>query len=58
MEIINPATEEVIINLPVDTEDTIIEKYNLLQEVQPTWNSANLQERIKVLQRFAELFVV
>lgn len=55
MEIINPATEEVIINLSVDTEDTIIEKYNLLQEAQPVWNLASLQERIKVLQRFAEL---
>jgi acyl-CoA reductase-like NAD-dependent aldehyde dehydrogenase len=55
MEIINPATEEVIVNLPEDTEDSIIEKYNLLLEAQPAWNAITLSERVKILQKFAEL---
>lgn len=55
MEIINPATEEVIINLTEDTEDTIIDKYNTLREAQPAWNLVGLADRIKILQKFAEL---
>ncbi len=55
MEIINPATEEVIINLTEDTEDTIIDKYNTLRDAQPAWNSIVLADRIKILQKFAEL---
>lgn len=55
MEIINPATEEVIISLPEDNEDSIIEKYNILREAQPSWNAVSLQERIKILQKFADL---
>jgi acyl-CoA reductase-like NAD-dependent aldehyde dehydrogenase len=55
MEIINPATEEIIVNLPEDTEDSIIEKYNLLLDAQPAWNGVSLSERVKILQKFAEL---
>jgi acyl-CoA reductase-like NAD-dependent aldehyde dehydrogenase len=55
MEIINPATEEVIINLPADNEDSIIEKYNILIDAQPLWNAISLHERVKILQKFATL---
>jgi acyl-CoA reductase-like NAD-dependent aldehyde dehydrogenase len=55
MEIINPATEEIITNLPENTEDQIIDKYNSLRDAQPGWNAVSLQERIKILQKFAEL---
>ncbi len=55
MEIINPATEEVIINLPTDNEDSIIEKYNLLLEAQPTWDAVPLEERIQIIRGFADL---
>jgi len=55
MEIINPATEEIITNLPEHTEDQIIDKYNSLRDTQPAWNDVALKERIKILQKFAEL---
>lgn len=54
MEIINPATEEVITNLPENTEDQIIDKYNSLRDAQPLWNNIPLKERISILQKFAE----
>lgn len=55
MEIINPATEEIITNLPENTEDQIIDKYNSLREAQPSWANVPLKERVQILQKFAEL---
>lgn len=55
MNIINPATEEVITALPEDTLDTIERKYDLLRGGQEQWSQIPLKTRIVVLQRFAEL---
>jgi len=55
MEIINPATEEIIKNLLEDNEDTIIDKYNLLRDAQPSWSETPIEERIKILKKFSDL---
>ncbi len=55
MNIINPATEEVIASLVTDDEKTITEKIISLQAGQKEWNSKPLLVRIEILQLFASL---
>lgn len=55
MNIINPATEEIITTLKEDTLESIERKFTLLREGQGAWNEVTLKDRIIVLQRFAEL---
>lgn len=55
MQIINPATEEIIREIEVDTKESLTEKYQLLNTAQPTWENILLSERIKVLRNFSEL---
>ncbi len=55
MEIINPATEEIITNIQEDNKPSLDNKYTLLKKAQPIWYSVDLKERIKIVQKFAEL---
>ncbi len=55
MNVINPATEEIIVNLKEDTLDSIEYKYDLLRKGQEEWSQIPLKERIAVLKRFSEL---
>ncbi|MFY9308969.1 MAG: aldehyde dehydrogenase family protein [Bacteroidia bacterium] len=55
MNIINPATEEVITSVKEDNLASIESKYDVLRKGQEQWNLVPLKERIAVLQRFAEL---
>lgn len=55
MNIINPATEEIITTLKEDTLESIERKFTLLREGQEAWNELALKERIIIIQRFAEL---
>ena len=55
MNIINPATEEIIATLPEDTLASLQGKFNLLKEGQPFWYQKKLQDRITILSRFKEL---
>lgn len=55
MNIINPATEEIITTLKEDTLESIESKFKLLREGQGAWNEVLLKDRIIILQRFAEL---
>jgi len=55
MNIINPATEEIISTLKEDTLESIESKFKLLREGQGTWNDVLLKDRIIIVQRFAEL---
>ena len=52
MKIINPATEELICEIPEDNKKTISEKFNLLQTGQPQWSSVPLQKRIQCIEKF------
>src|ERR1035437_6094001 len=55
MNIINPATEEVITDLKEDNIDGTERKFKLLKAGQSTWSQVLLKDRIKIVQRFAEL---
>lgn len=55
MQIINPATEEVIIEIQEDSEDTLKTKFQQLQAAQFEWRKRSLAERIKILKQFSVL---
>jgi len=55
MQIINPATEEIIGEVPEDTEASVQDKYRLLREGQPQWAARTVEERVECIARFREL---
>lgn len=55
MQIANPATEEIIKEIRVDTKDSLSKKYELLRTNQPDWQNVILSERVKVLKKFSDL---
>jgi len=55
MEIINPATEEVIKEIQGDTSQTILEKYDQLRLGQVSWANIPLADRINIIQKFSDL---
>ena len=55
MQIINPATEEIIKEVEEDTKESLAAKYKLLHDSQPAWANVLLAERIKILQNFSLL---
>src|SRR5687768_13375752 len=58
MKIINPATEEVIREIPEDNRELVEHKFQLLQTAQQSWQAVPLEERVAVLQRFAGLLEI
>ncbi|HRH47670.1 MAG TPA: aldehyde dehydrogenase family protein [Panacibacter sp.] len=55
MKIINPATEEIIEDVPEDTLESISEKFELLKDGQALWAAVALEERIACIARFHAL---
>ena len=55
MQIINPATEEIIAEIKEDTKETLTSKFQLLRNGQPSWEKVSLAERVEVLKQFSEL---
>jgi acyl-CoA reductase-like NAD-dependent aldehyde dehydrogenase len=55
MQIINPATEEIITSLVEDNSSTLQVKFDTLKKAQPQWSSKPLQERILVIAKFSDL---
>lgn len=55
MEIINPATEELIANIAEDTAASIEEKFQKLKIGQKTWQFTPLSERIACIERFSKI---
>jgi len=54
MQIINPATEEIIGEVPEDTEASVKEKWALLRAGQPVWAAKTVEERLACIARFYE----
>ena len=54
MQIINPATEEIIGEVPEDTEASVREKWALLRAGQPVWAAKTVEERVACIARFYE----
>jgi acyl-CoA reductase-like NAD-dependent aldehyde dehydrogenase len=55
MQIINPATEEIISEINEDTKETLDTKFGLLKNAQASWQSIPLVGRVGVLKRFSDL---
>ena len=55
MKIINPATEEIIKDIKVDTEASIKEKLDKLKIGQKQWTSIPLKERLNCIIKFGDL---
>jgi acyl-CoA reductase-like NAD-dependent aldehyde dehydrogenase len=52
MNIINPATDEVITTIKEDTAATLSYKYELLKTAARPWRQTTLQERLSILEKF------
>lgn len=55
MQIINPATEEVIQDIAEDSPEAILKKFQSLKEGQPSWAAVPLKKRIACIERFYAL---
>lgn len=55
MEIINPATEEVIKELAEDTAEALSKKFQQLKSAQPKWSQYPLAQRISIIRKFSGL---
>jgi len=55
MQIINPATEELICTLEEDNQAVLENKFNTLKKAQPAWATKSLQERISIISTFCNL---
>ncbi len=55
MEVINPATEEVIAQLTEDNKHTLQSKFELLKAGQKKWAAQSIRHRVEVIQKFAAL---
>ena len=54
MQILNPATEELIREITEDSRDTLSNKFQLLKNAQPGWSALGIKQRVKVLQDFSK----
>lgn len=55
MQVINPATEEVIREISEDTPASLSGKYSLLRQAQQAWAAISLERRIAVIEKFSSL---
>lgn len=55
MQIINPATEEIIDTLQEDSAESLKDKLKTLQKGQKSWAKVNLKKRIAIIAKFSEL---
>ncbi|MEO7961695.1 MAG: aldehyde dehydrogenase family protein, partial [Ginsengibacter sp.] len=53
MQIINPATEEIISNIGEDTKESLQNKFRSLRSAASSWQGQPLKKRIEVIQVFA-----
>jgi acyl-CoA reductase-like NAD-dependent aldehyde dehydrogenase len=53
--VVNPATEAVVAELPVDTPETVAAAVRWARAAQPAWAARPVGERVGALRRFAQL---
>jgi acyl-CoA reductase-like NAD-dependent aldehyde dehydrogenase len=54
MTIINPATEEILLEMKEDTEATVREKYEKVKSGQANWAARPVEERVAIVAKFHE----
>lgn len=57
LHLINPATEVLIQEVPIDSPAEVMQKVQQAHRAQPDWANHSLQDRIKIIQRFRDLLV-
>ncbi|MEO0757885.1 MAG: aldehyde dehydrogenase family protein [Cyanobacteria bacterium J06648_16] len=57
LSIINPATESLIAEIPIDNAEAIAQKVQKARQAQPAWAKTALAERIAAVQKFRDLLV-
>src|SRR4051812_28103503 len=55
MQIINPATEEIIKEVKEDSNKTCENKFSLMQAAVPAWQAKSVEQRINIIARFSQL---
>ena len=55
MQIINPATEEIIKELKEDSRESLSRKFELLGSAQPAWQLTPLEQRTKIIRNFSRI---
>lgn len=55
MKIINPATEEMIAEIPEDTASILSEKFRILSVAQSRWRNIPVDRRIDIIKKFSAL---
>jgi acyl-CoA reductase-like NAD-dependent aldehyde dehydrogenase/gamma-glutamyl-gamma-aminobutyrate hydrolase PuuD len=55
MDIVNPATEEVMMSVPTDTPQSLQRKADMLRKAQPRWAARSLEDRKAAIARFQAL---
>lgn len=55
MQIINPATEEIIAIVDEDNISSLTQKFNQLKAAQRSWYQKTLKERIAIIENFSQL---
>jgi acyl-CoA reductase-like NAD-dependent aldehyde dehydrogenase len=55
LAVINPATEEIITELNIDTKENLQKKSELLKASKDDWYKVPLYERVAVIKKFSEL---
>ncbi|HVM90045.1 MAG TPA: aldehyde dehydrogenase family protein [Puia sp.] len=56
--LINPATEEPIASVNVDTKESLAEKFRLMKKAQTAWAAVTVRERVLCIKKFVELLDV
>ncbi|MEO0374156.1 MAG: aldehyde dehydrogenase family protein [Cyanobacteria bacterium P01_A01_bin.17] len=57
ISVFNPATEELIKEIPVDDSAAVAQKVQHARSAQPAWAALPLSERIRALERFRDLLI-
>lgn len=55
MKVINPATEEIVKEVPEDNPKSLREKFSRLRASQAGWAAVALERRVEILKRFSAL---
>ena len=57
MKIINPATEKVIQELPIDTKESVKEKYSIARKAFSSFSKTSYAERSQIIKNFQKLLM-
>ncbi len=55
MKIVNPATEQVIADVPEDTAASVVQKFARARAAQPAWAATAIDVRLHAIRRFRDL---